>query len=145
MIIELNRKPFVPERWSIVYNLNLDDWDCVEQMDLGTYVSKHQLGEGKVTGFEIKKETTFLYPANAYLLDLFLEETNLIPVSIRDLCPLFFFGTVYKDETGRECVRCLCENEGNFYWRWRWLSDFWRFNNPALIMSGCFNKCHFVS
>lgn len=137
MEIELCTFAFVPDGWKLKhYYCNGIRFD-LDSLGLNQYVSSHQLSDGKITGTELLKEVEKLFPANANLLDFFLENPCKIPAWIKEICPLFFFGTIYEDKTGKLCVRCLCHSvikgEEKFYWRWRWLSDYWRKNNPVLM------------
>lgn len=142
MIIKLDIGPFTPRKWELLWHENLGIWPSLEGLNLTSYTSSLQVDDGKITGYELLKQVRNLFPVNANLLDYFLKNQSEIPDWIKELCPLFFMSTVYRDETGRECVRCLCHNiiDGKeiFYWRWRWLSDFWRKNNPVLISKSPF-------
>ncbi len=128
-------KPFIPNGWELVSNCdNKADWSIFQTIGIVEYISKIQISGGKISGYELLHEVKNLKPLSSCFLDLLLERKNNIPQFIIEMCPLFFFGTIYRDVSGNECVRCLCENEGKVYWRWRWLKDFWRCNNPVLVV-----------
>ncbi|MFA7193410.1 MAG: hypothetical protein WC087_00650 [Candidatus Paceibacterota bacterium] len=138
MKIRLSDNPFVPPGWDVLQHKDFGIWDSLESLKLTPYISAPQANDIKITGHSLLIEIQNLFPINANLLDFFIDNQSEIPDSIKELCPLFFMGTIYFDETGRECVRCLChsiiDGEEKLYWRWRWLSDYWRKNNPVLML-----------
>ncbi len=140
-LIQLDVPPFVPEGWRFCSHQMTATFTSVEEMNLFSYISESQRHGGKISGNDLFREVVILTPANANLLDFFLEYPDQIPDEIKKLCPISFFGTTYFDKSDRKCVRILCENNGVFYWRWRWLDDFWRENNPVLYHKnfGSFN------
>lgn len=128
----------VPIGWKLLRNSYYYQSTSFENISLKPYLSPLQIGEGKISGDDLWLEVCEIFPAGASVLDFLLANPHEITEEIKALCPLSFFGTIYEDPTGRQCVRILChsiiDGEEKFYWRWRWLSDFWRKNNPVLLI-----------
>lgn len=117
-IINCSAKPFVPEGWKVVKHSRDGklEWDP-EEIQLCLSSKQQDSSGGWITGNDLHEEFKGKPALNANVLDYLLEPENqhLIPEEWKDKF-VFFWGTVYRDNTGLRCVRYLRWNSG----RWNW-------------------------
>ncbi len=76
------------------------------------YLSPHQIGGKTVVGKSILKELREKTVLPANVLDYLLEHPGAIPKELKNHLRkparyIFFWGTLYQNEEGQYCVRCL--------------------------------------
>lgn len=130
-IIDLDASPFVPEGWKVEEHKQGGqfEWDP-------TKVALH-LADGQqngIVGTELRKLLEGQPVMNANLLDYLLKNPQLIPEDWKGKAA-FFWGTVYRFDGGRLCVRYLLWNGSVWFWCRSWLVDSFVAFNPAFVLA----------
>ena len=129
-IINLAKKPFVPESWILESHIKGDKAWEFDASKIELWLSKKQKTSYQV-GAELQKEVP--NPFNANLLDYLLEHKELIPEDWKGKW-VFFHGTVYRGSGGGLCVRCLVWNGDGWNWNFYWLVNGFLSGSPAAVM-----------
>lgn len=126
-IIDLDTNPLVPQFEQLAVCLNIKEvWSVHEHRRGGQfvwnprkvalYLSPHQHGADAAIGRKIRRKLQHQPVLNANLLDYLLAHKRLIPKDWKDKM-VFFWGTLYRQSSGRICVRCLDWTK-KFGWEW---------------------------
>lgn len=105
----------------------------VDVSKIALYVTPEQ-EKGLVDGKEIQKALVGQPTLNACILDYLLAHTDIIPQEWKGKY-VYFWGTIYRVSDGNLCVRCLCWNDGQWYWSNGCLDYGWDVRYPAAILA----------
>lgn len=113
--IDCDADPFVPDGWSVEEHQKggVFKWDPDK---VTFYLSGGQKPGRWIKGNKLRKELADKPVLNANVLDYLLAHPHLIPEEWKRK-PMFFWGTIYRDQRGDRCVRCLLWDEGRWQWR----------------------------
>ena len=131
--VDLDANPRCPAGWSVVEHRK--GGKIHPAMIVGLYRSQQQLGRKRIVGSELRKELADKPVLNANLLDFYLANPDQIPGHWKGK-RVFFWGTIYRDSDGQECVRYLYLLDGQWAEYWRWLIYPWESGLPALVFAG---------
>ncbi len=129
--IDCDADPYVPTGWSVRAHRRRG----VVLWDAGTVALFHsgrQVGGMCITGFELLKELSTNQAMNANVLDFLLAHPRYIPTSWKGKY-VYFMDTIYDDDEGDGCVRCLVFSGVHWYWSHGYLRDKFSANNPAAV------------
>ncbi|MEX0930484.1 MAG: hypothetical protein WDZ79_02270 [Candidatus Paceibacterota bacterium] len=134
-VIDCDADPFVPGNWTVEEHQKGGQfkWDKNAQKD-ALYLSKGQTtGSKYIEGNKLRKELADKPVLNANVLDYLLVNPHLIPEEWKGKL-VFFWGTVYRNQRGRLCVRYL-DWDGDVGWGGRalWLVGEWFGRYPAAV------------
>ena len=140
--IDLAADPFVPEGWEVVQHikggqLNLDSVRVV------LYLHSQQQRGKMIQGNQLYKTLKGMQVFNANLLDHLLQNTEFIMQLIpeaQENDALVFWGTIYRDQLSRLCVRFLYKVCGAWFWGWCLFSDDFDYHRPAVVSAPIFVK-----
>lgn len=105
----------------------------LSEIKVRLHLDSGQEGGGWIGGYNLKLKLEGQEVYGAQLLDFYLAHTELIPEDWKTKGWIFFWGTIYRAENGRLCVRCL------HWFGTRWVSrcfrldDDWNDLNPAAV------------
>lgn len=105
------------------------------------HVDPAQEGEGRISGDELRKKLDGKPVLSAAALDHFLANPKLIPESWKrdgagNLRGIFFWGTIYRDESDRRWIRCLYWNQIRWESSGSSIHNAWLSHMPAAILAG---------
>ncbi len=136
-IIDLDAKPFIPERWRVRKIVQLRG-SVIGQFKydptkVKLHLSKNQQDGRVIKGRELRKELETQPVLNANLLDFYLDHPDLIPEEWKGKL-VFFWGTIYRNPLGHLCIRCLYWDGGRWIGYYRLLVNDWYSNHPAALL-----------
>ncbi len=139
-IIDLSADPHSPNGWAIEEHRKGNASFEFDPNLITFHLSEKQKGGKIIEGNKLRKELKDLPVFNANLLDYLLKNPNLIPEEWKkdgegNTRYIFFWGTIYRSSDGNLCVRCLCWNDGQWYWDYRWLDGDWLGSYPAACLA----------
>lgn len=129
-IIDTDIELLSPRNLSVVSNRQdgLMEWDS-KKWYLCTF---GQQFFGGMSGHMVRKELAGRPVLNAYVLEYLLANPHLIPEEWKGKW-VYFWGTVYMNDRGSLCVRCLNWSWGRWRWDSRWLDNGLAARSPAII------------
>ena len=122
-IIDCSAPPFVPDGWKVVKHDTTRERIHWNPRRVELYLTPSQKADAAAEARIVFAELNPLPVLNANILDYLLKRQELIPKEWRDEDrEVFFWGTVYRDHQGFECVRSLIWSP-RVQWNWetRWL------------------------
>jgi hypothetical protein len=152
-VIDVGKRPFCPEGWTVVLPGGEGGWRDAEDGDFppcvhrlftwdASKVQPHlddaQRNGGSIEGHKLQKKLAKIAKRllNANCLDYLLAHPELIPESWKGKAT-FFWGTTYRSSSGRLCVRCLCWDGERWYWNYGWLGSGRSGDYPAAVLREC--------
>jgi len=120
-IIDCDADPFVPEGWTVAEHRERGQLKWNPDM-VSLYLSDSQKDNKTIRGHELRKELENQLVLNANVLDYLLNHQGLIPETWKGK-QIFFWGTIYHDQDGSLCVRCLYWVGGRWDGDYRWLDN----------------------
>lgn len=133
--IDLNARPFVPKGWQICSYREGGQfkWDASK---VQLYLDPIQKGKSGALGREIYHLVTHLdhLVLNANVLDYLLSRPHIIPESWKSFS-LYFWGTLYHDETSNVCVRYLIWRGDKWDWASKRLYETFHGTNYAALVA----------
>lgn len=107
--------PFVPNGWQVERHTK-GGVVKFDKSKLALFLDEKQRGKGSIVGNELQKKLETQPILNANWLDFLLKHQHLIPESWKGKA-VFFWGTIYRNQDGRLCVRYL------YWYGVTWISD----------------------
>ena len=147
IVVNLGASPKLPFNGAEVEQHIGAGWGIVEKRADGLYMddhkiimhlSKHQMGNKWLKGYELREELTGMPVLNANLLDALYQNIHLIPEGWKrgedgNICFVFFWGSIFRVSRGFLSVRCLCFDDGKWRSLYRWLDVDWLGDSPAAV------------
>lgn len=136
-IIDCDADPFLPAGWTVEKHRKGGqlDWDVIKAK-IQLYLSKEQQDGKDIQGNKLRKKIEKLAKKkalNANVLDFWLANPHLIP-DIWKGKYIYFWGTIYRDSSGRLCVRCLYGDGDRWCWYYRWFDCGLGGSHPAAVL-----------
>jgi hypothetical protein len=133
-LIDCDADPFNP--WS------KDGWTVEEHQKSGTfkwdssqvelYLSRDQTSHQCIEGHKLRRKLAKKLVLNANVLDSLLANPHFIPKEWK-ANHVFFWGTVYRNRDGYQCVRFLYWDRDRWNWSSYWLGNGWYGHSPAAV------------
>src|SRR5690606_7878666 len=100
------------------------------------HLSERQVNGKTIKGHELRRELDGKPVLNACVLDFLMANQSFVPDEMKrdakgNTVYTFFWGTIYRDSSGRLCVRCCYWGGGKLEQFCYWLDSEWRFKDPA--------------
>lgn len=138
-IIDYDVTPYIPDGWKIEEHKKGGEIEF-DASRITLHLDEGQKDGRTIVGNELRKRLADKPVLNACVLDHLLANTNLIPEAWKtnedgSTRYTFFWGTIYRDEDGDLCVRCLYWGDGQWYWCSNWLDREWDAEDPAAILA----------
>lgn len=128
--------PFIPDGWEIRPEDQITSRFTGELTftpdAVRLYLDAAQQGSGVVKGTELVKSLEGQPVLQANVLDYYIANPELIPVSWKGK-DVFFWGTIYRDSNGDLCVRYLCGDDSVCHWSYDWLGRDCCSMDPAAV------------
>lgn len=132
-VIDCDAKPFEPSGLTVVEHAPGGKiiWDS-SKIDLR--LEDGQKGGKCIEGNKLRKLLKSKRVLNANVLDYLLAHSELIPESWKGNA-VFFWGTIYRNADGNQCVRYLYWGDGRWYSHDDWLGRGWGSDSPAALLA----------
>ncbi len=137
-LIDCDASPFLPDKWTIESHrkCGLLEFDPAKVV---LHIEDEQK-VGSMKGDKLRVALQGKPTLNACVLDHLLADTAQIPESWKvdeqgRTRYIYFWDTVYRDDGGSLCVRCLCFESGRWRWGCSWLGRYFGGQNPAAILA----------
>lgn len=133
-LVDLDADPFIPPGWSLKEHkrgglLKYNSKKIIPFLTKGQKENTCVFGYNLKT--ELKDESIILLNAN--LLDYLLLHPELIPEEFKKYF-LFFWGTIYRNEVNKPCIRHLAWSAGEWYGDYMLLSSNYYNASPAAVL-----------
>jgi len=149
IVVNLGAVPKLPFDGATMEQHIGEGWAIVEKRSDGLYVSgrkvalhlsKRQQNGKWLKGYDLCEELTGKPVLNANVLDALYDNPHLIPEDWKkdewgNIRYIFFWGTIYRNASGRLYVRDLCFFDGAWHRRCAWLAAGWGGVNPAALLA----------
>jgi hypothetical protein len=123
--------------------LRSDDNLYIDGKKVELYLSKRQIGDKRIEGYELRKEledgTQVLLNSN--VLDYLYDHSELFPEHWKkneqgETLYIFFWGSIFRDPSnGHLCVRDLCWSDVSLRRSYGWLGNGWCRFNPSVLLA----------
>lgn len=124
-------KPWSKDGWTVDEHQKGGKWKF-DPKRVELYLSSGQKESKYIGGDKLRKELAQKPVFNANVLDYLLANPHLIPEEWKGKY-IFFWGTIYRSPDGDLYARCLCWDDGTWYWSYDWLGSDWLGRNPAAV------------
>lgn len=130
-VIDCDADPFLAQGWMVEKHTKGGrfQWD-VSKVEL--WLANGQKNDTLIQGNKLRKELAKKSNFNANVLDYLLANSHLIPEEWKGK-KVFFWGTVYRDPLGNQCVRYLYWSGGRWRSHYNGPNCYWDDNNPAAL------------
>lgn len=134
-LIDFNANPFTPDGLSVVEHTRRNYLWKWNPQKIKLHLSEGQGDESCIFGYNLKTELEVENLLNANVLDWLLAHPELIPEEYQKYS-ILFWGTIYKDFSGRPCVRFLAWNTETKKWfsSWELISSNFYNTSPAAVL-----------
>jgi len=139
-VIDCDTDPYIPKGWEVIEHKKGGQWQF-DPTKIEFYLSKEQQKGKSIEGNELRKELEGKAVMNANVLDYLLKHPEITPDEWKkdtngNTRYIFFWGTIYRSSFSRLYVRYLCWDDGQWYWRSRWLDFDFDDDDPAAVFAG---------
>lgn len=130
-VIDCSKAPFVPPGWTVKSHQKGKAfvWDPAK-VDL--WLAPEQ-EKGSIDGEVLQEKLIGKTKFNANVLDYLLAHPELIPTEWHSGIQICFWGTIYRDNSGFQCIRYLYRDKTNFGWNGKLRISTFIEHSPAAI------------
>lgn len=136
--IDCNENPHIPDGWRIrpadQIKSRVTGLYALDPARINLYLSPEQRRNSFVRGFDLQRILVGKKVLPANVLDYLLEHPQLISKWWKKQ-RVFFWGTVYRNDSDEPCVRFLCWDENRWRSRYMTLGSDWPDRHSAVVVS----------